>query len=161
MSYLSEITAIVDRFASGTSIAAVDYAAGNLPGSGDGGVFQTPTVDPANPDAAIWARITVAPVPRAVAPVAGVTRPGPVGLGPQAPTYREGLITVQHFAPRASGGAAIFAKVDETRALFDRARFGPVVCRDTDSPDPEGYEESGEWWQINTTTPYYVLEDTP
>lgn len=150
MTVYSEVRAIVSRFSAQTSIAAVEYAAANAP------PLQTPTVDPADYAASIWARLNLTPVPRAVAPLAGVGRPGPVGIGPLAPTYREGLITVEHFGPRGSGADGLLGKVDETRAIFHRARFGNVVCRDAEPADIVGSED--EWFQVNAGIFYYVME---
>lgn len=155
MSYLTELQNIVSRFQANSTVPSVAYDDFNS------GKFDTPTISTSDFAAGIWARPTVAPVPRAVAPLAGVTRPGPVGLGADAKTYREGLIVVQHFAPRGSALLDLLGKVDETRSIFDRARFGNIVCRDTDAPEIVGPDESGEWFQVNTTTPYYVLEATP
>lgn len=152
MSYESELQAIVSRFNAQTTVPTVLWDGFNAPTEDS----DTPSIDPADFGAAIWARLTVAPVPRAVAPLSGVSRPGPVGLGSDAPTYREGLIVTQLFGPRGSGMALLLPYVDETRAAFHRARFGNVVCKDVDPADIVGSE--GEWFQVNVTTPYYVLE---
>lgn len=152
MSYESELQAIVSRFNAQTTVPTVLWDGFNAPTDDT----DTPAIDPADFGAAIWARLTVGPVPRAVAPVSGVSRPGPVGLGADAPTYREGLITTQHFGPRGSGMDLLLPYVEETRATFHRARFGNVVCKDVDPVDIVGPD--GEWFQVNTTTPYYVLE---
>lgn len=145
MSWTSEQNAIRSRFSTLTTIPAARLAWDGL----NGPVFNPPTVNPADPAAALWARLGLAPVPRSGQPLA---------IGETGPDYREGLIIIQHFAPAGLGEDILTAKVDESNAIFHRATFSNVICRDADAPDRVGLDESGEWFQINAVIPYYIVD---
>lgn len=150
MSWANTQDAIITRFSANTTVPAANIA-------WDG--FNGPTFNP--PDSAVWVRPSITAVPEAVARLTGVTHPGPLGLGTLVPTYREGMIIVQHFAPRGSGQNTVQDFVDLTNAIFHRQSFGAspvVVCRDADEPIRTGFDPSDEYFQINAVIPFYYLD---
>lgn len=140
MSWSAQENAIAARFATQSTIATLDWSGYNLP------MATLPAPTDADP---IWARLSV----RAVR---GTGRP--IGMGPLAPTYRDGLIYVQHFGPAAIGEALISEAVDETVGIFHRVAFSGVYCHDVDPPERVGIDQSLGWHQVNVIVPYHIEE---
>lgn len=158
MSFLAEHNAIIARFVNLTTIATANQAwddfgaPGNTVGQSS---FKPPTVDPSNPSAAIWARLSIQSQP-------GSGRPA--CLGANAPRVWDEYVTVQHFAPAGMGiGNLLSQKVDETLGIFSRKTIatGDVVIRlkDADPPMRVPLPADAAWQQINVTVPFSVFND--
>lgn len=143
MSWETELEAIAARFRANSPVASskIAWDAFNLVAQ-----FTPPVVSAADPDAAVWVRPFVVPVSGSATPL---------GLGASARRYREGVIGVQVFAPAGSGGDKLTQVAEQCGAIFHRAQFGQIKCREAEY---EFLEVDGAFASAMMRCSYYVDE---
>jgi hypothetical protein len=144
---VSEITA---RYAQQTSIdeSRISWDFVGAPHGDTGAAFKPPSIDPTDPEAAIWQRIIVRWTPRSARRW---------GIG-DAPVYADGVIAIDTFFPRYSSPATALTYAEEAKAIFDSQNFGSIRCRDGNGPDFTEIDRFPNFKLIQVVIPFYIYE---
>lgn len=150
MSLATRVQDITSRFAAQTELdeGRICWEFLGAPHGESGGAFVPPAIDPSNPEAAIWQRVTVRHVPNS-------SRPWGIN---NAPRYAEGVIAVDTFFPKYSSPKTALEYADAAATIFHRQQFGVVRCGDADGPDFLEVDLWPNFKIIHVLIPFYIYE---